>query len=61
MNKNKKQKNKKGCERCGRNHELKDCFWATGACFRCGNKEHVIANCPERTPKEYKHEDEGQS
>ena len=29
----KEKRNEKGCERCGRNHDVKDCRWSTGACF----------------------------
>ena len=40
--------NKKGCGRCGRDHEMETCPWTTGACFRCGEKGHKIANCPQQ-------------
>ena len=53
---NKNQKSKKGkwaseggCKRCGRNHEAKNCPWTTGSCFSCGEKGHLIANCPKKT------------
>ena len=36
------------CPTCGKNHELKDCFIANKAYFSCGEKGHVIANCPKR-------------
>ena len=44
--KNKKQKKNNGCERCGRNYNVKDCPWANGTCFRYNQKGHLIANCP---------------
>ncbi|XP_077232530.1 uncharacterized protein LOC143869855 [Tasmannia lanceolata] len=34
------------CERCGRNHPTETCWWNTGACFRCGEVGHRIAECP---------------
>ena len=40
--------NKKGCGRCGRDHEIETCPWTSGACFRCGEKGHKIANCPQQ-------------
>ena len=43
----KDQKSEVRCERCGRNHDVKDCHWTTGACFRCGDKGHKIADCPQ--------------
>ena len=57
QNQNQKQE-KKGCERCGRNHEVKNCPWMTGACFQYGEKGHLIANCPKKTPQ--KQSQEGQ-
>ena len=48
----KDQKGGTGCEHCGHNHDLKDCRWTTGACFRCGDKGHKVAECPqEARPK----------
>ena len=38
------------CPRCGKGHTLKDCHVANGTCFACGEKGHVIANCPKRAP-----------
>ena len=43
---------KEGCKRCGRNHDTKDCPWTTGSCFRCGEKGHLIANCPKKPTQE---------
>ena len=37
------------CSRCGKNHADKDCYWNTGACFKCGQKDHKIVNCPLNT------------
>ena len=34
------------CSRYGRNHPDKDCHWNTGACFKYGQMNHKIANCP---------------
>ena len=47
----KNPRNEKGCKHCGRNHNVKDCPYTTGACFRCGEKGHHIANCPQRAPQ----------
>ena len=52
----KKKKYEKGCERCGRNHEVKDCPWTTGSCFQCGEKGHLIANCPKKPPQQQNQE-----
>ncbi|XP_020263274.1 uncharacterized protein LOC109839255 [Asparagus officinalis] len=32
------------CHKLG--HEVKNCWRNTGACLRCGQKDHKIANCP---------------
>ena len=32
--KNKNKKDNTACEHCGRNHDVKDCPWATEACFQ---------------------------
>ena len=37
------------CSRCGKNHADKDCYWNTGACFKCGQMDHKIASCPLNT------------
>ena len=42
---------KGGCERCGRNHDVKNCPMVTGACFRCGEIGHQITNWPQKTPQ----------
>ena len=34
------------CATCGRDHETKNCPQTTGAYFKCGQKGHLIANCP---------------
>ena len=34
------------CSRCGKNHADKDCYWNTGACFKCGQMDHKIASYP---------------
>ena len=47
----KNQKYNKSCKRCGRNHDVKDYPWATGACFHCGEKGHMVANCPRKAPQ----------
>ena len=44
----KDQRSETGCERCGRNHDVKDCRWTTDACFRCGDKGHKVADCPQK-------------
>ncbi|XP_030936189.1 uncharacterized protein LOC115961332 [Quercus lobata] len=31
-----------------RPHAAKDCHWNTGACFSCGQRDHRIAECPQR-------------
>ena len=54
----KNQKKENSCERCSRNHELKNCPWTTGSCFQCGEKGHLIANCPKKPPQ--KQNQEGQ-
>ena len=43
---------KEACKRCGRNHEKKDCPWTTGSCFQCGEKGHLVANCPKKPTQE---------
>ena len=49
FNKDKRNdKHEKGCERCGRNHETKECPLTTGAYFQCGEKGHLIANYPKK-------------
>ena len=30
---------------------MKSCPWTTGACFQCGEKGHLIANCPKKAPQ----------
>ncbi|GKV51438.1 hypothetical protein SLEP1_g58096 [Rubroshorea leprosula] len=32
--------------RCDKNHEGKECYWQTGACFKCGKTDHLIKDCP---------------
>ena len=49
---NKQTRRNAKCERCGRDHETKDCPQITGACFRCGKQGHLIANCPKRISQE---------
>ena len=46
---NKRNRKNGKCERCGRDHEIRDCPQLTGACFRSGEKGHLIANCPQMT------------
>ena len=36
----------KKCANCGRDHDTSDCRRISGACFKCGEKGHMIANCP---------------
>ncbi|GKU88330.1 hypothetical protein SLEP1_g2611 [Rubroshorea leprosula] len=31
------------CKRCGKNQGGKECYWQTGACFKCGKTGHLIA------------------
>ena len=37
------------CPRWGKSYELKNYPLANRACLFCGEKEHLIANCPKRT------------
>ncbi|GKV48743.1 hypothetical protein SLEP1_g55542 [Rubroshorea leprosula] len=34
------------CKRCDKNHEGKECYWQTRACFKCGETGHLIKDCP---------------
>ena len=43
---NKQNRRNDKCERCGRDHETKDCPQTTSACFQCGRQGHLIENCP---------------
>jgi hypothetical protein len=36
------------CERCGKSHLTKDCFWVTGSCFGCGKTGHRVNDCPHK-------------
>ncbi|GKV36288.1 hypothetical protein SLEP1_g44436 [Rubroshorea leprosula] len=33
-------------KRCGKIHGGKECYWQTGACFKCGKTDHLIKDCP---------------
>ena len=39
------QEERHACPHCHKYH-LGICRWVTEGCFRCGNTDHVIANCP---------------
>ncbi|GKV12448.1 hypothetical protein SLEP1_g23587 [Rubroshorea leprosula] len=32
-------------KRCSKNHGGKECYWKTGACFKCGKTGHLIKDC----------------
>ncbi|PKA60530.1 hypothetical protein AXF42_Ash017936 [Apostasia shenzhenica] len=34
------------CQSCGGHHPTFKCRKSTRACFRCGNKDHFIKDCP---------------
>ena len=36
------------CERCNKyGHEIANCRWALGLCFKCGSNSHRIRDCPQ--------------
>lgn len=35
------------CTRCGKNHVGRECYWKSGACFKCGKLDHIIKDCPD--------------
>ncbi|KAK9029043.1 hypothetical protein V6N11_026169 [Hibiscus sabdariffa] len=37
------------CEHCGNKHEG-ECRKKTGACFRCGSRDHFLRDCPQPSP-----------
>ena len=45
---------KGGCERCGRNHDVKNFPMVTGAYFRCKEIGHQITNCPQKAPQKHR-------
>ena len=34
------------CEKCGRSHGGVECWRSSGKCLRCGEKGHMVAQCP---------------
>ena len=46
--KNLRQRQEMKCQRCGRDHLLKDCLLEKGVCFHCKKPGHIVAYCPEK-------------
>ena len=45
---NLRQRQEVKCQRCGRDHLLKDCLIEKGVCFHCKKIGHIVAYCPEK-------------
>ncbi|XP_074374411.1 uncharacterized protein LOC141714814 [Apium graveolens] len=48
------------CEHCGKMHGGSTCYWATRACFNCGNKGHTIRDCQMPPKKPWDRKDQGE-
>ncbi|XP_039132780.1 uncharacterized protein LOC120269508 isoform X2 [Dioscorea cayenensis subsp. rotundata] len=38
------------CPTCGGGHSQAECRRAVGACYRCGSRDHFVAQCPQSPP-----------